>query len=334
MDENTWRNMDNLPHITLTRQLPADFLAPLEGRCTLEIWPEPLPPPHEELRAMAARSDGMMVMLTDRIDRDLLAAAPRLRVVSVMAVGVDAIDLAAATEHGVAVGHTPGILTETTADLAFALLLAAARRLPEAQRTIPQGGWRTWEPVALTGLDVYGATLGIVGMGRIGRAVARRAAGFDMRVLYHGGDPLADPERPIQAEARSLDALLRESDFVSLNVPLTADTRGLIGARELGLMQPHAMLINTSRGTVVDQDALLDALQRRRIAAAALDVTDPEPLPRDHPLLSLDNCLVVPHIGSATVATRRRMAHMVIENLLAGLAGERLPYCANPALYG
>jgi len=244
------------------------------------------------------------------------------------------VDVEAATARAIPVGNTPGVLTETTADMAFALLMAAARRIVEGAEYVKAGRWRTWGPQLFLGPDVHGATLGIVGMGRIGRQVARRATGFDMRILYF--DPYCDPDRaPFVGPVLrcELDELLAESDFVSLHVPLSEDTQHLIDARALDRMKPTAVLVNTSRGPVVDSQALYEALLEGRIAYAALDVTDPEPLPADHPLLTLDNCLVVPHIASASHATRTRMAVMAAENLLAGVRGRPLPNCVNPEVY-
>jgi glyoxylate reductase len=235
----------------------------------------------------------------------------------------------------VAVGNTPGVLTETTADVAFALLMAAARRLPEAQQYVRDGKWRTWGPMTLLGPDVHGATIGIVGFGRIGQAVARRARGFGMKVIYQNRsavDPAVEAE--FEATGMPLEDLLPQADFVSIHVSLSAETKGLIDAEKLGWMKPSAILVNTSRGPVVDTDALVDALRRGVIAGAALDVTDPEPLPADHPLLHLDNCIVVPHIASASFATRGRMASMAAANLLAGVRGDRLPTPVNPEVYG
>ena len=277
--------------------------------------------------------DGLLCLLTDPIDAAIMdAAGPRLRVISNHAVGFDNIDIAAATARGIPVGNTPGILTDATADFAFALLMAAARRVAEGERFVRAGHWRTWGPSLLLGPDVHGATLGIIGFGRIGQALARRAAGFDMRILYC--DPTAPPADPaLHAAAVDLETLLREADFVSLHVPLTPQTRGLIGRETLALMKPSAILINTARGPVVDPDALSEVLHARRIFAAALDVTDPEPIPPDSPLLALDNCLIVPHIASASIATRRKMSLMAAQNLIAGLRGEPLPNCVNPEVY-
>ncbi|HEC23046.1 MAG TPA: D-glycerate dehydrogenase, partial [Chloroflexi bacterium] len=241
-------------------------------------------------------------------------------------------DVAAATARGIPVGHTPGVLTDTTADFAFALLMAAARRVVEGVHYVKAGRWRTWGPTLLMGHDVHHATLGIIGFGRIGQGVARRAAGFDMRVLYYDRNPDEDAEvaHRLGAESRPLDEVLAESDFISLHVPLTDETYHLIGEREFRLMKSSAVLINTARGPVVDPQALYNALTNGEIAYAALDVTEPEPLPPDHPLLRLENCIVVPHIASSSLATRNRMAEMAAENLEAGLKGEKLPYCVNP----
>jgi len=282
-----------------------------------------------------AGCDGVLTLLTDRVDDEFLdAAGPQLKVVSNYAVGFDNVDVPACTARGIPVGNTPGVLTETTADLAFALMMAAARRLPEGDRYVRAGKWKTWGPMLLLGPDVHGATIGIVGFGRIGQAVARRAAGFGMKILYHDvqqADPAAEAEH--SATFLPLEKLLAQADFVSLHVNLTPETRGLINAEKLGWMKPTAVLVNTSRGPVVDGAALATALRDGQIFAAALDVTDPEPIPTDDPLLSLDNCLVVPHIASASHATRSKMAEMAAANLLAGLRGERLPTPVNPEVY-
>ncbi len=325
----------SLPRVYVTRLIPDAGLALLRESCEVAVWEGELPPPRDVLLREAAQAEGLLCLLTDRIDAALMDAAPRLKVISNYAVGFDNIDIPAATARGLPVGNTPGVLTETTADFAFALLMAAARRVVEGARFVQAGNWRTWGPTLLLGQDVHGATLGLVGLGRIGQAVARRAGGFAMRILFHdpGMDP-AEARARFGAEARSLDDLLAEADFVSLHVPATPQTHHLIGARELGLMKPTAILINTARGTVVDPDALYHALAAGQIAAAALDVTEPEPLPPDSPLLTLDNCLVVPHIASASVTARTKMATMAAANLLAGLRGERLPHCVNPAVYG
>ncbi|HEX2171267.1 MAG TPA: D-glycerate dehydrogenase, partial [Dehalococcoidia bacterium] len=264
--------------------------------------------------------------LTERVDEELLATAPRLRIISNMAVGYDNVDLAACRRRGLPVGYTPGVLTETTADLAFALLLAAARRLVESAEYVKRGDWRYWGPLVLLGHDVHHATLGIVGLGRIGLEMARRARGFDMRILYTSRDRKPAAEAAHGLTYRELPDLLAESDFVSLHVPLNDTTRHLFGAAELARMKPTAILINTTRGPVVDQRALTEALRSGRIGGAALDVTDPEPIDPDDPLLSLPNVTVIPHLGSATIETRTKMALLAVDNLLAGLAGRPLPH--------
>jgi glyoxylate reductase len=321
------------PKVFVTRRIPAAGLDLVTAACQADIWPDELPPDRAALLERVRGVDGLLCLLTDRIDAEVMdAAGPGLKVISNHAVGVDNIDVAAATARGIPVGNTPGILTDATADMAFALLLAAGRRIVEGVQEVRSGGWKTWGPSYLLGADFAGATLGIVGFGRIGRAVARRAVGFGMRILYH--DPLpAAPEPGVEARAVDLDTLLGESDFVSIHTPLNDATRRLVNADFLAKMKPTAVLVNTSRGPVVDQEALYQALKSRRIFAAGLDVTDPEPLPLDSPLLELDNLVIVPHIASATWRTRSQMARMAAENLLAGLKGERLPNCVNPHVY-
>ncbi len=316
------------PRVYVTRKVPEAGITMLQHECEVEVWGGELPVPRDILLEKARHIDGLYSLLTDRVDQELLDTAPGLRVVSNMAVGYDNIDVAACTAKGIPVGNTPGVLTDTTADFAFALLMSAARRIVEGVDYVRAGRWKTWGPTLFMGPDVHGATLGIVGIGRIGQAVARRARGFDMQILYH--DPYL-PEAGIKdATSVGLDTLLSESDFVTLHVPLTESTYHLIGRRELQTMKATAILINTSRGSVVDPGALYEALRGEWIAYAALDVTEPEPIPADDPLLTLSNCLVVPHIASASVATRTKMATMAAENLLAGLKGEPLPNCVNP----
>ncbi len=319
--------MSGKPRVLVTRRIPDEGLDPIAAACELDLWADELPPPRDELLRRVAGCDGVLTLLTDKVDDGFLdAAGPGLRVVSNYAVGFDNIDVAACAARGVAVGNTPGVLTETTADLAWALLMAAARRLPEGDRYVRDGRWKTWGPLLLLGPDVHGATIGIVGFGRIGQALARRAMGFGMRILYHDVNQLPeDVTRPFGASYRSLEGLLEESDFVSLHVNLSPVTRHLINATSLGWMKPTAVLVNTSRGPVVDQAALAAALRDGTIWAAALDVTDPEPIPMDDPLVGLDNCLIVPHIASASRTTRGKMAAMAAANLLAGVRGEPLP---------
>jgi lactate dehydrogenase-like 2-hydroxyacid dehydrogenase len=323
------------PRVFVARRIPDDGLEPIVAGTDAVVWPDELPPPREELLRAVAGCDGVLTLLTDRVDDEFLdSAGPQLKVVSNYAVGFDNVDVPACTARGIPVGNTPGVLTETTADLAWALLMAAARRLPEGDRYVRAGRWQTWGPMLLLGPDVHGGTLGIVGFGRIGQAVARRATGFGMTILYHDVQrATADAEEAVGASFVPLPELLERSDFVSLHVNLTDDTRGLISTDALRRMKATAVLVNTSRGPVVDPRALHLALRDSEIFAAALDVTDPEPIPPDDPLLSLENCLVVPHIASASRATRGKMAEMAAANLLAGVRGERLPTPVNPEVY-
>jgi glyoxylate reductase len=319
--------MASRPLVFATRALPGGGFRRLAERAELRVWPGPGAPSPERLRAELRDAEGLLCLLTDRVDRALLAASPRLRVVSSCSVGLDHVDLAAAGERGIPVGHTPGVLTETTAELAFALLLAAARRVAEGDRFVRAGLWtaeRQWEPDLLLGRDLQGATLGVVGLGAIGRAVARRALAFGMRVL---GVSRSRREMPGVASA-NLDEILAESDFVSLHVPLGPETRQLFGRAELARMKPGAILVNTARGGLVDEAALVEALRSGHLAAAGLDVFAEEPLPPASPLLGLPNVVLLPHIGSASVATRARMADLAVENLLAGLEGRPLPHRA------
>jgi glyoxylate reductase len=313
------------PSVFVTRAIPDAALKIVQSAASATVWPDPMPPSPEQLRDACQSVEGLYCLLTDRVDEALLAACPRLKVVSTMSVGYDHIDLAACRQRNIPVGNTPGVLDETTADLAFALVMASGRRIVEADRFTREGKWKTWSPDLMTGQEIYGSTLGIVGFGRIGQAMSRRAKGFDMKVIYHSRAPKPEAEA-LGAEFRSLDDLLRESDFVSLHVPLSPETRRMVGARELALMKPTAYLINTARGPVVDPEALYNALARHQIAGAGIDVFDHEPVPVSDPLLTLDNITVLPHIGSATVATRTRMACMAAENLVAGLQGKPLPH--------
>lgn len=322
--------------VLVTRPLPAGTLARLTrpgGATPLEVrlWDLDEPIPRRELLARVAGVCGLVCLLTDRVDREVFdAAGPALRVVSTVAVGYDHIEVPEATRRGILVTNTPGVLTETTADLTWALILAASRRLGEAMDHLRDGRWRTWRLLELAGMDVYGATLGVVGAGRIGRAVARRAAGFAMKVLYSSRRRRPEFEAATGAEFRPFDDLLREADVVSLHVPLTAKTRHLIGARELALMKPTAVLVNTSRGPVVDERALAGALARGHLFAAGLDVYETEPLPPGSPLRKLPNVVLLPHVGSATVRTRTRMAELAVDNLLEALAGRMPEAAVNP----
>ena len=306
----------------ITRRLPGEALDRLEAEHEVEIWEGRLPPPLKELRAQAERCEGLLTLLTDVVDAELLSAAPNLRAISNYAVGVDNVDLRAATERGIPVGNTPDVLTESTADLAVGLMLAACRRIVEAQDVVRRGEWITWDPELLLGRDLNGASVGIVGYGRIGRAVARRVEGFGARVVHTS-----------RSEGMPLEQLLAESDFVTLHCPLTPETEHLIDADALRWMKDTAYLINTARGPIVDPVALERGLSEGWIAGAALDVTEPEPLPPRNPLASAPNLVLVPHIASATHRTREAMADIAVENLLAALRGEPMPHCVNPEVY-
>lgn len=323
-----------MTRILLTRRLPEPAMKRLASmNLTLDVWPENTPPSYDNLLQRIAGVDGLISMLTDRIDANLLdAAGPQLKVISQMAVGVDNIDLAACTARGIPVGHTPGVLSDAVADLTIGLMLATARRFIEAAEDIKAGRWQTWDPMGWVGPDLHGSTVGIIGLGRIGAAVARRLTGFNVHILYHNRHASLYANE-VGAELVGLEELLRTSDFVSLHCPYTPQTHHLINAKALSEMKPEAILINTARGKIVDQDALLKALRNQQIHAAGLDVTTPEPLPPDHPLLKLKNVVILPHIGSASLATRITMAQMTVDNLSAGLQAQRLPHCANPEVY-
>jgi glyoxylate reductase len=307
----------------VTRDLPGPALDRLRAEHEVEVWRDRMPPPRADLERGAATAEGLLCLLTDPIDAELIASCPSLRAIANCAVGTDNVEIAAATARGIPVGNTPEVLTDSTADLAVALMLAISRRLCEGERAVREGEWLTWEPAWLLGRDLNGAAVGIVGEGRIGGAAARRLEGFGCRIAFAGrGDPEA------------LEKLLGDSDFVSVHCPLTPETRGLIGEAELRAMKPTAYLVNTARGPIVDQGALARALREGWIAGAALDVTDPEPLSPTDPLLAAPNLLVIPHLGSATHRTREAMASISVDNLLAGLAGEPMPHCVNPEVYG
>lgn len=311
------------PKVWVTRRIPQPALERLVTACDLSVWDNPLPPSYEILTEQIRGVEGLLCLLTDRIDAALMdAAGSQLKVISQMAVGYDNIEINAARQRGIPVGNTPNVLTDATADLTMALLLASARRLLEGVAYIKNDQWKTWEPLGLLGADVTGATLGIIGLGRIGQALAKRASGFEMRILAHN----PTPKQVVGVELVNLDELLAESDFVSLHVPYNEQTHHLINAQRLARMKRNAILINTSRGGVIDQTALYGAIIQKVIRGAALDVTTPEPLPATHPLLELPNVLIVPHIGSASHQTRLKMANMAVDNLLAGLKGLPLPY--------
>ncbi|MBI1356232.1 MAG: D-glycerate dehydrogenase [Acidobacteria bacterium] len=318
------------PPVLVTKKLYPKALELLQATADVEYHDSRAGLSADRLLTKAKGKVGIVCQLTDKFSAEVLAELPDLKVLSNVAVGYDNIDAAAAAERGVLVTNTPGALTETTADLAFALLMAAARRLTEAERFLRDGKWGEWYIDLLCGYDIYGATLGLLGMGRIGQAVARRAQGFGMKVLYHNRTRL-DPavEDALDAKYVSFEELLSESDFVSVHTPLTPDTRHLIAAAELSRMKPTAILVNTARGPVVDEAALAAALDKRTIAAAGIDVFEREP--EVHPgLLAVENVVLAPHVGSATIATRTRMCTMAVENCLAGLRGERPPNLVNP----
>ncbi|MDX9872670.1 MAG: D-glycerate dehydrogenase [Clostridia bacterium] len=319
--------------IFITRLLPEEGLQLLRQEADVRVWPEELPPPYEILKKEAQDSDGLVSLLTDRIDAALLENCPKLKIISNYAVGYDNIDIAAASKKSIMVTNTPGVLTETTADLAFALMMSCARRITESQAYVKAGHWKTWGPTLLLGRDLYGATLGLIGLGRIGAAVARRARGFDMKILYYSRTRQEQLEKEFGLTYAGLEEVLKEADFLSIHVPLTEHTRGLINKDSLRLMKKTAVLINTARGPIINEADLYMALKEKSIWAAGLDVTDPEPMLPDNPLLTLDNCLVAPHIGSASVATRTKMSVMVAENILAGLKGERPANLVNTELF-
>jgi glyoxylate reductase len=321
-----------MPRVFVTRQVLPQGIQALYQHATVRVWEEDRPVPRPILEEEFARCDAVLTMVTDKIDRDLIALNPHIKIISNYGVGYDNIDVATASEKRIPVGNTPNAVTEGTADIAFALLMAGARRISEAERFVRNGKWGAWHPQLLLGQDVWGATLGIIGFGRIGQAMAKRATGFDMRILYSGNPKPAEAQR-VNAQHVALETLLRESDFVSVHTALTPQTYHFIGEKELRQMKPTAILINTARGGVVDPQALYHALRDGTIAYTGLDVTEPEPIPMDSPLLSLDNCVIVPHIGSATVKTRTDMGLAASANIIAVLNGERPRFCVNPHIY-
>jgi glyoxylate reductase len=320
------------PKVFVTRKIFPEALDKIGQAADMEVWEDDFPPSYDVLLQKASDADGLLTMLTEKIDANLMEKSPRLKIVSNMAVGHDNIDIPAATRHNIRIGYTPGVLTETTADLIFALLLAAARRVAEGDKYIRDGQWKTWGPMFLLGQDVHHASLGIIGLGRIGMEVAKRARGFDMKILYYSRTRKTKrEEKELGLEyVDQMPELLSRSDFVSIHVPLNPETRHLIGAKEFAAMKPTAIYINASRGPVTDQRALYEALKNGKIAYAGIDVTETEPIPMNDPLLTLNNIVITPHIGSASVLTRKKMALMATDNLLAGLRGEPLPNCVNP----
>jgi glyoxylate reductase len=310
-------------HVFVTRQLPGTALGRLRALHSVTVWPARLPPSPDELRRHARRADGLVMLLTDEIDASMLHACPRARAISNYAVGFENIDIAAAIARGIPVGHTPGVLTGATAQLAITLTLDLLRRVSEAGKAVHQGSWRTRERAGYLGTSLSEVTLGLVGYGRIGQAVAALALGLGMRVIYTGTGQ----------EGYGLAQVLAQSDDVSLHAPLTPETRGLLNARTLAAMRPGTLLVNVARGAMVDTAALTDAVCAGHLAGAGLDVTDQEPLPVDHELLTFPNVIVTPHIASATVSARSAMADLAVVNLLAGLDGQTMPHCANPGVY-
>lgn len=323
------------PKVIMTRKVPEQAMAFLQNQCEMTVWDRDQAVSRSWMLEQVSDAEGIYCLLTDPVDAEIVKKASRLKVISTMAVGFDNIEVDECTKRGIPVGNTPGVLTETTADFAFALMMTAARRIVEGAVYVQNGQWQTWSPTLFLGQDLHAATLGIIGYGRIGQAVARRAAGFDMKVLVSGSprnEQSRDMNEPLVKHV-DLPTLLTHSDFVTLHVPLTKETKHLIGAREFKLMKKTAVLVNTARGPAVNSKALYQALSRGDIAYAALDVTDPEPIKLDDPLLTLSNCLIVPHMASASVATRNKMAMIAAENLLAGLKGRPLAHCVNPEVY-
>jgi len=323
-----------MPKVFVARRIPECGLQAIRQVADVRLHEKPLPPTRAELLAGVEGCDGILSLLSDRIDAEVMnAAGPQLKVISNFAVGFNNIDVNQATSRGIAVGNTPDVLTDATADIAVALVLAAARRLREGWQSVVNGGWKTWEPLGWIGQDLAGKTLGIVGMGRIGQAVAQRLVhGWRMQLVYSSREPKPEINRQLGGRHVPLEEVLAVSDFVSVHVALSAQTRHLINAAALNVMKPSAVLVNTARGEIVDQVALEAALRSRRLFAAGLDVCDPEPLPTDHPLLQLDNCLILPHIGSATVTARNAMAERSALNLIAGIQGRALPFAVNQVL--
>lgn len=321
------------PKVFVSRVIPREGLDLVRAEFETELWEDELPPPREVLLEKIRDKVGLLSLLTDKIDPTLMDANPQLRVVSNYAVGFDNIDIPAATARGLPVGNTPGVLTDTTADMAWTLLMSAARRVVEGADYVRTGKWKTWGPLLLLGEDVHHATLGIVGFGRIGQGMARRASGFDMRVLYYDVYRREDLEKSMGVTYADMDTLLRESDFITIHTDLNEQTRHMFNAAAFDKMKPTGILVNSARGPIIDPDALYDALKEGKIRAAGLDVTEPEPIPMTSPLVSLPNCLIVPHIASASIATRGKMAEMAARNLIAGIKGERLPTPVNPEVY-
>lgn len=321
------------PKVFVTRNIPDKGFELIKEFCDVDLWADELPPSRADLLQHVRGVDALLCLLTDKIDAEVMdTAGKQLKVISNFAVGFDNIDVHAATARKIPVGNTPDVLTDATADFAFALMLSVGRHLMEGARYVRNDQWKTWSPMLYLGVELKGATLGLVGFGRIGKAMARRAMGFDMNVIYF--DPKeTKPDLDIKATSVDFETLLADSDFISLHTPLTAATHHLIGSESLAKMKPNAVLVNTSRGPVVDLDALYEALKEGRIFGAGLDVTEPEPLPLEHPLFTLDNIIITPHIASASKSARDKMSWIAAKNLIAGLKGEHLPNCVNPQVY-
>ena len=308
------------PKVYITRRIPDGIIARIEKECEVSMWPETdIPVPREVLEREIIDADGIFCLLTESVDQELIAKAQQLKVISNMAVGYNNIDIGAAKEKGIIVTNTPGVLTDTTADLTFALMMAAARRIVESSDYLRKGNWKTWSPMQLTGQDIFGATLGIIGMGRIGEAVAKRASGFDMNLLYYNRSQKPYLEKKMNMKFVGLDTLLKESDFVCILTPYTRETKNLIGYKELLLMKKTSILINTARGGIVNEEDLCRALKEGEIWAAGLDVFELEPISPENPLLTLPNVVTLPHIGSASINTRMKMAELAADNLLLAL---------------
>ena len=318
------------PKIYVTRDLPERGLKVIKQYFDAEVWPEYAPPPKQVIIEKAKNVEALATLLSDKIDAEVFNAAPKLRIVSQLAVGFDNIDIPEATKRGIYVTNTPEVLTDTTADFAWALLMAVARRVVEADKYVRKGQWKVgWHPNMMTGRDVFGTTIGIVGAGRIGYAMAKRAKGFDMKVLFYDVIPRPEIEK-LGAKKADLDTLLKESDFVTIHVPLMKETHHLMNEQRFRMMKKTAYLVNNARGPVVDEKALFKALKEGWIAGAGLDVFEQEPTPLDNPLLKLGNVVVAPHISSASLETRSRMAEMVAENMVAFFQGKQPPNLVNP----
>jgi glyoxylate reductase len=322
------------PKVFVTRRIAEKALKRIEEVCDLEIWSEKAPPPYEIILEKVKSVEGLLTLLTDKIDQHVISSCSSdLKVISQMAVGYDNIDVKAATSNKIPVGHTPGVLTETTADFTFGLLLSASRRIVEADKQVHKGVWEPWGPDILTGQEVFGATLGIIGFGRIGQAIAKRANGFGMRVLYYDREPKTEEGRRYRAQYSELDELLAQSDFVTLHTNLSEQTFKFFNKTLFEKMKSSSILINTSRGGVINTQDLIWALDTKRIRGAALDVFEIEPIPSNHPLCSMENVIITPHIASASIQTRERMAEIAAQNLIAGIHQQKLPFCANPDVY-